>query len=391
MSIAQATLQFVKEHRNDDVKALLLQASRYPDVDMRSAVQQIEGWQHAVAKLPEWAATEGILYPPRLSMEQCSSEPTALYKASIMAGGSFADMTGGFGIDCSYISRNFLRGFFIERSEELCKIAAHNFSLLGLHHIEVLNGNSEEKLPTLPSLDWIYIDPARRDIVGKKVVALSDCEPDVVAIKEQLLAKAGKVMIKCSPMLDITAACRQLGCVGDVHIVSVNNECKELLFILSAEQSVERRIHCVNIHGGDVNSFSFSSTDDAVCSYSAAVGRYLFEPNASIQKAGCPATLAAEYGLKKLHNNSNLYTSDEPVSSFPGRAFEVVEVCGFSKAELKAFVGDLKKANIAVRNFPESVQQLRKRLKLGEGGDAYIFATTLANDKRVLVRCRKLY
>ncbi|MBR5150242.1 MAG: SAM-dependent methyltransferase, partial [Bacteroidaceae bacterium] len=177
MFIAQATLQFVKEHRNDDVKALLLQASRYPDVDMRSAVQQIEGWQHAVAKLPEWAATEGILYPPRLSMEQCSSEPTALYKASIMAGGSFADMTGGFGIDCSYISRNFLRGFFIERSEELCKIAAHNFSLLGLHHIEVLNGNSEEKLPTLPSLDWISIDPARRDIVGKKVVALSDCEP----------------------------------------------------------------------------------------------------------------------------------------------------------------------------------------------------------------------
>ena len=385
----QETLKFIAEHRNDDVRTLALQAARYPDVDMREAVTQIEGWQHASTKLPEWAAVEGIVYPPRISMEQCSSSATALYKASLMQGATFADLTGGFGIDCSYISRNFSKAYYIERNENLCRVAAHNFALLGLGHIEIINGNSEQVLQTLPPSDWIFLDPARRDGAGKKVVALADCEPDVAALREQLLQKARRVMVKCSPMLDITAACRQLGCVSEVHTVAVNNECKELLFILDSEAVDTPRVCCANIVNGSVQTFAFSMDDAPEAGYAPEVGVYLYEPNAAIQKAGCPSSLATSYGVQKLHRNSNLYTSDALAAQFPGRIFKVTGVAGFSKNELKMLLGDLKRANLTVRNFPEAVQQLRKRLKLSEGGDVYLFATTLADGRKVLVRCEK--
>ena len=385
----QETLKFIAEHRNDDVRTLALQAARYPGVDMREAVTQIEGWQHASTKLPEWTAVEGIVYPPRISMEQCSSSATALYKASLMQGSTFADLTGGFGIDCSYISRNFSKAHYIERNENLCSVAAHNFALLGLGHIEIINGNSEQVLQTLPPCDWIFLDPARRDGAGKKVVALADCEPDVAALREQLLQKARRVMVKCSPMLDITAACRQLGCVSEVHTVAVNNECKELLFILDSEAAGAIRVCCVNIVNGSAQTFAFPMDDAPEAGYAPEVGAYLYEPNAAIQKAGCPSSLATSYGVQKLHRNSNLYTSDALAAQFPGRTFKVAGVAGFSKGELKMLLGDLKRANLTVRNFPETVQQLRKRLKLSEGGDVYLFATTLADGRKVLVRCEK--
>ena len=383
------TLKFIAEHRNDDVRTLALQASRYPNVDIRCAVTQIEGWQHATTKLPEWAAVDGLLYPPRLSMEQCSSSLTAGYKASLMNGDSFADLTGGFGIDCSYISGNFKRGYYIERSEELCIIAAHNFALLGLHNVTVVNGDSIQQLAGVPHCDWIFVDPARRDGAGKKVVAFADCEPDVVAHRVLLLEKADNIMIKCSPMLDVTAACRQLGCVREVHIVAVNNECKELLFVLSAKASATPCVHCVNIVNGSVQKLSFLMDDAPEAGYAPEVGGYLYEPNAAIQKAGCPSSLATSYGVQKLHRNSNLYTSNELVADFPGRIFKVEAVAGFSKNELKTLLGGLKRGNLTVRNFPETVQQLRKRLKLSEGGDVYLFATTLADGRKVLVRCVK--
>ena len=390
MNIPEATYRFIAEHRNDDVKKLALQSSRHPDVDMRIALTQIEAWQHAADKLPEWAATEGIVFPRRISMEQCSSQPTALYKASLMGGKSFADLTGGFGIDCSYISRRFDKGYYIERNAELCEIATHNFSLLGLNHIEVINNDSEKAVDNFERLDWIYLDPARRDGAGKKVVALDDCEPDIAALRTTLLAKAERIMVKCSPMLDITAACRQLRTVSDIHIVSVNNECKELLFIITAEECSNPAIHCINIKDGGREEFTFRSGETHTNSYTATVGKYLYEPNASIQKAGCPASLCSAYGVEKLHRNSNLYTSDNLASAFPGRIFEIATVSGFSKNEIKECIGDLKKANITVRNFPETVQQLRKKLKLGDGGDIYLFATTFADERKVLVKCEKL-
>lgn len=383
------TSEFVNEHRGDDVRTLALQAARFPDVDIRVAVTQIEGWQHACAKLPEWAATDGILYPPRISMEQCSSSVTALYKASLMQGDTFADLTGGFGIDCSYISKNFSKAFYVERNDTLCTVATHNFSLLGLKHIEIINGNSEEALQTLPHCDWIFLDPARRDETGKKVVAFSDCEPNVATMLPLLLQKARQVMIKCSPMLDITAACRQLDCVEEIHVTAINNECKELLFVISTDATTAPIVHCVNFANGTTQKFSFPMNEAHETSCASEVGNYLYEPNAAIQKAGCPSMLATSHKILKLHRNSNLYTSQTAIENFPGRSFRVTKVTGFSKSELKELLYDLKKANVTVRNFPESVQQLRKRLKLSDGGNVYLFATTLADGRKVLIRCEK--
>ena len=384
------TKEFIAAHRNEDPRRLALQGNRFPGVDMREAVVQVEGWQAARTKLPAWAATDGIVYPPRLSMEQCSSEATALYKASLVGGERFADLTGGFGIDCSYMARAFGHATYVERNAQLCRIAQHNFSLLGLGHIEVVNGNSEDVLHSLDGMDWVFIDPARRDDDGRKVVALSDCEPDVTLLEKSLLQKSRHVMVKCSPMLDITAACAQLGCVEEVHVVAVNNECKELLFILQQGGAAEITTHCINITSTGTERFTFTAGDEqkAIANYTAQVGTYLYEPNAAIQKGACHKALAAATGTSKLHPNSHLYTADTLIEQFPGRKFKVVEVTGFTKSDIKK-VAQMGKANITVRNFPESVQQLRKRLKLCDGGDNYLFATTLADERKVLIVCHK--
>ena len=389
-AVNEETKQFIALHRTSDTRTLALQAARYPAVDMRLAITQIEGWQLAQNKLPQWAATEGLLYPPRISMEQCSSEATALYKASLASGTRLADLTGGFGIDCSYMARGFEQATYIERSTLLCDIARENFKLLGLHHIDIINGNSEEVLATLPPQDWIFADPARRDGAGQKVVALADCEPDITAIEETIMAKSKRAMIKCSPMLDITAASRQLKNIAEIHIVAVNNECKELLFILQPGGAAEITTHCINITSNGTEEFIYTAGDEqkATANYTAQVGAYLYEPNAAIQKGACHKALAVATGTSKLHPNSHLYTADTLIEQFPGRKFKVVEVMGFTKSDIKK-VAQMGKANITVRNFPESVQQLRKRLKLCDGGDNYLFATTLADERKVLIVCHK--
>lgn len=384
------TAEFIKVHRNDDVRKLALQAARYPEIDMRVAATQIEGWQLAKSKLPAWSKVEGIVYPIRLSMEQCSSEETAQYKASLITGETLVDLTGGFGIDCSYMSVGRVKSTYIERNKELCAIASHNFSLLGLKQIKIINGNSQEILPLLPHCNWIFIDPARRSESGHKVVALADCEPDVTMLQDRLLEQADNIMIKCSPMLDITAACRSLRQVSEVHIVAVNNECKELLFILSHENK-RTRITCVNIIGSIRQQFSYYIDEESWSSIrlSQNIGKYLYEPNAAIQKAGAGSILSSRYNIDKLHPNSQLYTSQEHIPEFPGRRFIVEDVVGFAKKELKALLNNVEQANITVRNFPENVQTLRKRLKIAEGGDIYLFATTLADNSKVIIKCRK--
>ena len=387
--IDKPTQDFIREHAGDDVRQLALQAARYPEVDMRVAATQIEGRKLASAKLPAWAAVEDIIFPVRLSLEQCSSEVTARYKAGLVSGTSLADLTGGFGIDCSYMSASFEKATYIERNEELCRIASHNFALLQ-KPIQVINANSEEALASLPQQDWIFIDPARRDKAGNKVVSLSDCEPDVCQLEELLLQKAAHVMIKCSPMLDISQAIRELHSVIEVHVVSVNNECKELLLILGREKKEDIPIRAINFHGAEAQEFGYSTAEesDASCHYTASVGRYLYEPNSSLMKAGCHRLPAQRFGLSKLHPNTHLYTSDTLVSDFPGRVFQVESVCGFNKKELKAL--GCKKANLAVRNFPERVDALQKRLKISDGGATYLFATTLNDESKVLVVCSKV-
>ena len=392
MQISSETLRFIEENARADVRSLALQAKKYPQVDMAMAVVQIAGRQIAEAKVPSWYHTEGLLYPKHLSMEQCSSEATAIYKAGLVEGDSFADLTGGFGIDCSFLSRKFKQADYVERQAELCELAKHNFPLLGLS-IGVHNEDGVEYLKQMQPVDCLFLDPARRDGHGGKTVAIADCEPDVSALEDLLVEKAKKVMVKLSPMLDLSLALKHLKYVREVHIVSVNNECKELLLILQKESaSSDITIHCEHIvNASEHQSFSFTQEQERTSDSSLAteVGAYLYEPNASILKAGAYRSLTQTYACKKLHASSHLYTSEQFIEDFPGRRFKVEAVSGFGKKELKEFLQGMEKANLTIRNFPSSVADLRKRLKLKEGGEDYLFATTLADESKVMRKCRK--
>ena len=502
----QATQDFIRQHQDGDVRQLAFLGSKYPEVNMPFALDQIRGRKMAHVKLPRWASIEGIIYPPHISMEQCSSEQTALYKAELAArllGLSvsssenekecekasnshfskicefasegavdsefaknedtckkqqiltecdkyvnksegepneedfseeieFVDLTGGFGVDFSYIaSRLGVKSMYVERQAHLCEAAKENFGRLGLKNAIVKNGDGIEVLHSFASkkeaaaseslgitedqsqsllktnlgLKLIFIDPARRDDAGNKVVSLKDCTPDVTLLQEEMLSKADYVIIKLSPMLDWHRAISELSHVREVHIISVNNECKELLLVLSARNmgDVEAssadgevkhagnlRIYCVN----DAQSFVCDELDMESSSVIIAPPvleemQYLYEPNASLMKAGCFSVLSERYGARMLSKNSHLFVSMEPIEDFPGRSFRIIAISSFNKKELKRYLSGIAKANIATRNFPLSVAELRKRLKLKDGGETYIFATTLSDESHVLVITEK--
>lgn len=506
----QATLDFIRQHQDDDVRQLAFLGSKYPEVDMPFALDQIRGRKMARVKLPRWASIDGIIYPPHISMEQCSSEQTAFYKAELAARllglspsssengeekekesenasnlhlsencefagkgavdsefakneatckkqqilteadrnvneikeephegdfseeTGFVDLTGGFGVDFSYIaSRLGVKSMYVERQAHLCEAAKENFERLGLKNAIVKNGDGIEVLHSFASkkeaaasdslgitedqsqsllktnlgLKLIFIDPARRDDAGNKVVSLKDCTPDVTLLQEEMLSKADYVIIKLSPMLDWHRAVSELNCVQEVHIISVNNECKELLLVLSArnmggmealsadgevKHSGNLRIYCVN----DAQSFVCDELDIESSSVRIAPPvleemQYLYEPNASLMKAGCFGVLSGRYDAKMLSKNSHLFVSREPIAVFPGRSFRIIAVSSFNKKELKRHLSGITKANIATRNFPLSVAELRKRLKLKDGGETYIFATTLSDESHVLVITEK--
>ena len=393
MQLSAETIAFIEEHARADVRSLALQAKKYPGVDMAMAVVQISGRQISEAKIPSWYQVEGLLYPKHLSMEQCSSEATALYKMGLVEGETFADLTGGFGIDCSFLSRKFKQADYVERQAELCELAGHNFPLLGLN-IGVHNEDGVDYLKRMQPVDCLYLDPARRDGHGGKTVAISDCEPDVSALEELLVEKAKTVMVKLSPMLDLSLALKSLKHVQEVHIVSVNNECKELLLLLQkGAVSSDIKIHCEHIvNSCEHQHYAFTLLEEhtSECPLAEAVGAYLYEPNASILKAGAYRSLTQAYPVEKLHASSHLYTSAHFIENFPGRRFKVEAVSGFGKKELKEFMQGMEKANLTIRNFPSSVAELRKRLKLKEGGEDYLFATTLADESKVLIKCRKM-
>lgn len=506
----QATLDFIRQHQDDDVRQLAFLGSKYPEVDMPFALDQIRGRKMARVKLPRWASIDGIIYPPHISMEQCSSEQTALYKAELAArllglspsssengeekekesenasnlhlseicefAGKgavdsefakneaickkqqilteskenvneikeephegdfseeigFVDLTGGFGVDFSYIaSRLGVKSMYVERQAHLCESAKENFGRLGLKNAIVKNGDGIEVLHSFASkkeaaaseslgitedqpqsllktnlgLKLIFIDPARRDDAGNKVVSLKDCTPDVTLLQEEMLSKADYVIIKLSPMLDWHRAVSELNCVKEVHIISVNNECKELLLVLSARNMGEMeassadgevkhagnlRIYCIN----DAQSFVCDELDMESSSVKIAPSileemQYLYEPNASLMKAGCFSVLSERYGARMLSKNSHLFVSQAPIEAFPGRSFRIIAISSFNKKELKRHLSGITKANIATRNFPLPVAELRKRLKLKDGGETYIFATTLSDESHVLVITEK--
>ncbi|NDO61418.1 SAM-dependent methyltransferase [Bacteroides caecimuris] len=401
MQISPETQLFIREHSSDDVRALALQAKKYPDIDMPTAITQIAGRQVAAEKIPSWREMEEIWYPKHLSLEQCSSETTARYKARLFQGDSLTDLTGGFGIDCSFLAAGFKSATYVERQEELCEIAAHNFPILNLNHINVRNEDGVAYLQTMSPVDCIFLDPARRNEHGGKTVAISDCEPDVAGLEELLLSKAKRIMVKLSPMLDLSLALKELKHTQEVHILSVNNECKELLLLLGQEAPTEQAppeeipIRCANLFtkgAQEEQHFAFTREQEqrSQCTYTDSLGDYLYEPNASLLKAGAFRSVATAYSVRKLHPNSHLYTSDTFIENFPGRIFRIVNQCSFNRKEAKESLADLKKANVTVRNFPATVAELRKRLHLTEGGDTYLFASTLNDGRKVIIRCEKV-
>lgn len=521
----QATLDFIRQHQDDDVRQLAFLGSKYPEVDMPFALDQIRGRKMARVKLPRWASIDGIIYPPHISMEQCSSEQTALYKAELAARllglspsssengeekekesenasnlhlseicefackgavdsefakneatckkqqiltefaknvneikeephegdfseeTGFVDLTGGFGVDFSYIaSRLGVKSMYVERQAHLCEAAKENFGRLGLKNAIVKNGDGIEVLHSFASkkeaaasdslgitedqsqsllktnlgLKLIFIDPARRDNAGNKVVSLKDCTPDVTLLQEEMLSKADYVIIKLSPMLDWHRAVSELNCVQEVHIISVNNECKELLLVLSARNMDDMRASSADgesgedeidgaegtdgevKHAGNLRIYCINDAQSFVCdeldmeSSSVKIAPsileemlYLYEPNASLMKAGCFSVLSERYGARMLSKNSHLFVSREPIAAFPGRSFRIIAVSSFNKKELKRHLSGITKANISTRNFPLSVAELRKRLKLKDGGETYIFATTLSDESHVLMITEK--
>ena len=419
-----ATLRFIQEHSEDDVKSLALRAHGLEGVDLPFALDQIAGRQTAKRKLPSWAAVDSIVYPPHISMEQCSSEQTALYKKSVLDRLIFhssfliphspfiIDLTGGFGVDFSFMSRGFSRAVYVERQEHLCEMANHNFRCLGLDNVEVECEEAEEYLEYCDNADVIYLDPARRDSHGGKTFAISDCTPDVIALLPMLLKKARLVMIKLSPMLDWRKAISDLGeqHILEVHIVSVDNECKELLILLSSHHalssslsSIAPSLHCVNISAGALSSIAVPLFRQPQCNKRqfvgsespdnpsiAAIPAFLYEPNASIMKAGCFDVVADRYpGIVKIAPNSHLFVSYKEIRDFPGRCFAIEKTTTMNKKELRSALAGITSANISIRNFPMSVADLRKRLKLTDGGNTYIFATTTEDGAHMLYICAK--
>ncbi len=380
--------KFIEDHLNDDPAALMLKASRFPYWPFKAVVEQIQSRKKAKGKLPSWFETKGLIYPPLLSMEQCSSEQTALYKAGLVGEGrSMVDLTGGFGVDFSFLAKRFEKASYVERNQELTNLAGHNFPLLKLNHGEVYHGEANDflKSEAHKHYDLIYLDPARRGESDEKVIRLEDYSPNVIELLPSLLENADMIMLKTSPMLDVKRAISQLKNVDSVHIVALNNEVKELTFLIKPNARKNPEINCVNLtRNGDKNfSFNFSSEESTEVTF-GEVNKYLYEPNAAILKGGAFKSIADQFEVIKIHPNSHLYTSDKLVDNFPGRSFEVVDQISLNKKSLKKYLLEMK-ANIKVRNFPMSVAQIRKKTGLKEGGDNYVFATTDINGKKALL------
>ncbi|MBR4148064.1 MAG: SAM-dependent methyltransferase [Bacteroidales bacterium] len=386
------TRQFIQEHLHDDVRELALKYSN-AKVDMALALRQIEARQLLQKKVPSWSDNEALLFPVHLSIEQCSSEATALYKASLLQGDSFADLTGGLGVDCHFISQNFLHSDYVELNPELCALAEHNFSELRAERNTpptIYNESAETYLSHCEHKDCLFLDPARRDQHGRKTVSIADCTPNVLEIQEALLQKARRVMVKLSPMLDISKALKELCHVSEVHVVAVANECKELLFIMEPGFEGSPVFICVNLQTEQPPMrFTQEEENKSVSRLASEVQRFLYEPNVALMKGGCYKLLTQRYQVQKLHRNSHLYTSEQLIPDFPGRIFAVEGWAPYNKKIKQTLLAGIEKASIASRNFPLSVAELRKTLKIADGDEVFLFATTVGGEQKVIISARK--
>lgn len=392
MEINEATWHFIRSHANDNVRDLALRGCKDTSVDFKFALQQIEGRQKSKDKLPDFYQNEQVLYPPTVSMEQCSSTHTANYKASLVEGETFADLTGGFGIDTFALSRRFKHGYHIEPNNALSELVQHNASVLNISNLEFIQDTMEKSLSQIPNVDCLYIDPSRRDSHGNRVVCLEDCTPNIIEWKSTLLGKCKKLMIKLSPMIDIKRSLLQLPETSDIYTIAVNGECKEVLLILEAgKDPTDRCIHTINILKDGYQIFETTASEevDAMPTLTNTLGRYLYEPNAAVLKAGTFKSIATRFGLEKLHPHTHLYTSDILAKDFPGRIFNVDDSYSFNKKEIKKTLGDIKKANVAVRNFPLTAEELKALLKIKDGGEVFLFGATLTDGKLTVIQATK--
>ena len=419
----ELTKDFINAHLNDDVNKLAL--SKFPDdIDKQFVIRQIQARQLLKKKLPSWSENDELLFPKRLSLEQCSSELTAKYKRTISRRDGEAqcnisenqcrsvgekrtliDLTGGMGVDTSFLSDNFDETIYIEAQEELCELARHNFKVL-YKNIKVVNATAEDFLSQCDNVDCIYLDPARRDEYGRKMVSLHDCSPDVAELQDLIFEKSKTLMVKLSPMLDIDIIKKELKNIKEIHVVAVKNECKELLVLCQQTtdngqqtscnnqlSAVSHQLSAVDLRENWRFNFTEEEENEAVVSFADEIGKYLYEPGVACMKAAPFKLLSQRFNIKKLHRNSHLYTSDELVYDFPGRIFEVINVVNFDKKAKKMLSQQttdnrqqtLSKASIAVRNFPLSADELRKQLGFKDGDDFYVFGTTMKGEKKVLV------
>jgi hypothetical protein len=384
--------EFIQQHLHRSPAELMLQAGRYPNLPIAELVKQIQARQKAADKLPTWASNPDVIFPVAVSVEQSSSEAAAAFKASLVSGRLLVDLTGGFGVDSFFFAKQFEQVVHVEQNRALSEAATYNFNLLGAGNIETHNTTAEEFLHGFEGkADVIYLDPARRGERAEKVHLLQDCEPDVLQLLPLLLAKANAVLLKTSPMLDIDLALAQLGHVAQVWIVALHNECKEVLYLIDPSTAgIEPRRHAVNLlPDGSVQAITFtkSQEDQAPVTY-ADPKTYLYEPNSAILKAGAYRSVASLYDLQKLHPNSHLYTSDQLIPDFPGRSFTCQGISRYNKKEIFARLPS-HKANMTVRNFPETVADIRKKTGIKEGGTDYLFFTTDMHQKPIVVYCRK--
>ncbi len=385
---------FIHEHINDDTAELLLAARKYPDIDVPFVVEQIEARRRLKGKLPEWYENKDIIMGGRVPAEQCSSGLTARYKQSIVKGESLCDMTGGMGVDFWYMSEGKERAIYTERNEELCSIAKHNFQVLQTLRPEyVIRCGDGRELP-IPSVDIIYLDPARRAGDGSRVYAMEDCEPNIVEWQDELLKHAKMVLVKLSPMVDLTDVLRKLKGVKELHIVGVKNECKEILVKAHAfDDSVCAgcvEVHCVDFLTSGKIEYVFSLLGGMEIPLTdGGVKRHLYEPDVTLMKAGAFGSLCARYPVWQLDVDTHLMTSDEWIPEFPGRVFEVEEMIPFSSKVLKRLKKEIPQANIAVRNFVMTADELRKKTGIKDGGEVYLFGAKVKDMGQMLLICRK--
>lgn len=418
--------RYIIEHQDDDLDKLALALHSRDVLEKEFILKQLTGRQKIQKKVLTFFNQPDLLYPRKLSLEQSSSELTATYKANLVSGNKMADLTGGFGVDFFFIGSKFSRSYYIEQQQELCEIAQENFKLLGMRDFEIIHADAAKFVENSEELDLIFADPHRRSSAGGKVFRIGDCEPDMTRLLPVLLPKSRKVMIKLSPMLDIHQGLEDLnnclivndmvkkykvisdkldkngsmGAVSQVHVISVDNECKELLFVLEADCKDKLKMFAVNLsekfpvekteYWADEEISAFVEMVGQDSDPEKFIGQYLYEPNASLMKAGAFKLISSMYGVKKLHQNTHLYISESENMEFPGRKFKILKSFAYNKNAMKEMMQDYPASSIAVRNFPMSAVDLRKKHKIRESNKIFLFACRYLNEENIVFICEKI-